>query len=122
MQWDVLIIDSYQVSMQNPVRMKIMDAIQDLIKQRLNHPFRNRNSLLLGFGCSMIFDDVLWEKMKKKKIQQFDTQSKAYTFLCSLRLTSWYIVHLATISNCKRHIKMVKFTPFLVLPQITWNL
>ena len=66
MQWDVLIIDSYQVSMQNPVRMKIMDAIQDLIKQRLNHPFRNRNSFLLGFGCSMIFDDVLWEKMKKK--------------------------------------------------------
>lgn len=91
MQWDVLIIDSYQVSMQNPVRMKIMDAIQDLIKQRLNHPFRNRNSLLLGFGCSMIFDDVLWEKMKKK-IQQFDTQSKAYTFLHSLRLT-WYIAH-----------------------------
>lgn len=83
MQWDVLIIDSYQVSMQNPVRMKIMDAIQDLIKQRLNHPFRNRNSLLLGFGCSMIFDDVLWEKMKKKKYNSL-THNQKHTIFCIL--------------------------------------
>lgn len=80
MQWDVLIIDSYQVSMQNPVRMKIMDAIQDLIKQRLNHPFRNRNSLLLGFGCSMIFDDVLWKKMKKKYNSL--THNQKHTLFC----------------------------------------
>ena len=82
MQWDVLIIDSYQVSMQNPVRMKIMDAIQDLIKQRLNHPFRNRNSLLLGFGCSMIFDYVLWEKMKRK--YNSSTHNQKHTLFCIL--------------------------------------
>ena len=42
--------------------MKVMDAIQDLVKQGLDHPPGQLQGLLIGLGRSVELYDVLWIK------------------------------------------------------------
>lgn len=47
--------------MEDPVGMKVMDAIQDLVEQRLDHSSRQLKWLLVGLGCSVELNNVLWK-------------------------------------------------------------
>ena len=50
----------HQISMKDPVRVEVVDAVENLIQQRFDHVLRGLDrGLLAGFGCSMKFDDVL---------------------------------------------------------------
>lgn len=45
--------------MEDPVGMKVMDAIQDLVEQRFDHPSGQLERLLVGLGCSVELNNVL---------------------------------------------------------------
>ena len=52
---------TYQVSVQYPVGMEVVNAVKDLVEQGLHHAFGHLNlSLLPGFDCPVILDNVLW--------------------------------------------------------------
>lgn len=53
---------SYKISMQDPVGMEVMDAIQNLIEQRLHHSSRQLKRLLVGLRCSVELNNVLWKE------------------------------------------------------------
>lgn len=42
--------------------MKVMDAIQNLIEQRLHHSSRQLKRLLVGLRCSVELNNVLWKE------------------------------------------------------------
>lgn len=50
--------------MQDPVGVQIVDAIQDLVEQRLYHPTRQLKRLLIGLGGSVELDDVLQRNIR----------------------------------------------------------
>lgn len=45
--------------MEDPVGMEVMDAIQDLVEQRLDHSSRQLQWFLVGLGCSVELNNVL---------------------------------------------------------------
>ena len=45
--------------MQHPVGVQVLNAVQDLVQQRLHHPPRDHHRLLVGLGRPVVFDDVL---------------------------------------------------------------
>lgn len=45
--------------MQDPVGVKVMDAVQDLVEQGLDHSSRQLKWLFVGLGCSVELNDVL---------------------------------------------------------------
>jgi len=51
--------EPHQVSVQDPVGVQIVDAVQDLVEQRLYHPTGQLERLLIGLGGSVELDDVL---------------------------------------------------------------
>ncbi len=50
--------------MQDPVGVQIVNAIQDLVKQRLYHPTRQLKRLLIGLGGSVELNDVLQRNIR----------------------------------------------------------
>lgn len=52
---------SYKVSVEDPVGVEVMDAIQDLVEQRLDHSSRKLKWLLVGLGRSVELNNVLQE-------------------------------------------------------------
>lgn len=52
---------SYKVSVEDPVCMEVMDAIQNLVEQRLDHSSRKLKWLLVGLGGSVELNNVLQE-------------------------------------------------------------
>lgn len=53
--------------MEDPVGVEVMDAIQNLVEQRLDHSSRQLKWLLVGLGCSVELNNVL-QKDKKTAI------------------------------------------------------
>lgn len=51
-------LKTHQISVQDPVRVQIMDSIQDLIQQTLHHSLRHHDGLLVGLRRSVELDDV----------------------------------------------------------------
>lgn len=45
--------------MEDPVGVEVMDAIQDLVEQRLDHSSRQLKWLLVGLGRSVELNNVL---------------------------------------------------------------
>ncbi len=45
--------------MEDPVGVEVMDAIQDLVEQRLDHSSRQLKRLLVGLGRSVELNNVL---------------------------------------------------------------
>jgi hypothetical protein len=56
---------------QDPVGMEIVDSVENLIEQRLDHALVNHHSLLVGLGGTVEFDDVLKIKALEKMIKNF---------------------------------------------------
>lgn len=52
-------LSSYKVSVKDPVGVEVMDAIQDLVEQRLDHSSRQLKWLFVGLGCSVELNNVL---------------------------------------------------------------
>lgn len=50
--------------MEDPVGVQVVDAVQDLIEQRLDHALGRVHGLLVGLGRSVELDDVLPNKTK----------------------------------------------------------
>ncbi len=50
--------------MQDPVGVQIVNAIQDLVEQRLYHPTRQLKRLLIGLGGSVELNDVLQRNIR----------------------------------------------------------
>lgn len=48
--------------MKDPVGVKVMDAIQDLVQQRLDHSSRQLKRLLVGLGRSVELNNVLQKR------------------------------------------------------------
>lgn len=46
--------------MEYPVGVEVMDAIQNLVEQRLDHSSRQLKWLLVGLGRSVKLNNVLW--------------------------------------------------------------
>lgn len=44
--------------MQNPIAVQVVNAVQYLIQQTLDHAFRHHDRLFILFGGSVEFDDV----------------------------------------------------------------
>ena len=56
----------HQVSVQNPVGVQVVDAIQYLVHEALHHTLGNHYLTLLAcLDCSVIFDDVLNVKTRE---------------------------------------------------------
>ena len=49
----------HQIPVEHPVGVQVMDPIQDLVEQRLDHPSGQLHGLLVGLGCPVELDDVL---------------------------------------------------------------
>lgn len=47
--------------MKDPIGVEVMDAIQDLVEQRLDHSSRQLKWLLVGLGRSVELNNVLWK-------------------------------------------------------------
>lgn len=47
--------------MEDPIGVEVMDAIQDLVEQRLDHSSRQLKWLLVGLGRSVELNNVLWK-------------------------------------------------------------
>lgn len=76
---------SYKVSVENPVCVKVMDAIQDLVEQRLDHSSRQLKGLLVGLGCSVELNNVLWkDKMMILMVVCSYTLTEVHCFMCIL--------------------------------------
>jgi hypothetical protein len=50
---------TYKISVQHPVGMQVVNAIEYLVQQGFNHCFGDHHRLLVGFGSAVEFDDVL---------------------------------------------------------------
>lgn len=61
MQIDLNSQPSYQVSVKHPVSVEVMDAIQNLVEQRLDHSSWKLKWLLVGLGGSVELNNVLRE-------------------------------------------------------------
>ena len=48
--------------MQDPVGVEVVDAVQDLVEERLDHVSRNVDLLTFGLARSVELDDMLREK------------------------------------------------------------
>lgn len=51
-------MQSHQVPVQNPVGVQVVDTIQDLVQQTLDHALGYHDGLLVGLGGAMELDDV----------------------------------------------------------------
>lgn len=51
--------------MEDPVGVEVMDAIQDLVEQRLDHSSRQLKWLLVGLGRSVELNNVLQKEKNK---------------------------------------------------------
>lgn len=52
-------IAAHQIPVEHPVGMKVMDPIQNLIEQRLDHPSGQLHGLLVRLRRPVELDDVL---------------------------------------------------------------
>lgn len=50
--------------MEDPVGVEVMDAVQDLVEERLDHSSGQLKRLLVGLGRSVELNNVLWENKK----------------------------------------------------------
>lgn len=50
--------------MEDPVGVEVMDAIQNLVEQRLDHSSRQLKRLLVGLGRSVELNNVLRQNKK----------------------------------------------------------
>ncbi len=59
------LIPTYQISVEDPVGVQVVNPVEDLVQQRLHHPFVHHHLPLVCFGLSVEFDDVLEEEREK---------------------------------------------------------
>lgn len=50
--------NSHQISVQNPIGMEVVDAIENLVEERLDHALVHHDLLLAGLGRPVVLDDV----------------------------------------------------------------
>ena len=53
-------LPAYQISVEHPVGVEVMDAVQDLVEQGFHHSPGQLQGLLVGLGRSVELDYVLW--------------------------------------------------------------
>lgn len=52
-------VAAHQIPVEHPVGVKVMDPIQNLVEQRLDHPSGELHGLLVGLRRPVEFDDML---------------------------------------------------------------
>ena len=51
-------LNAHQIPMEHPVGVEVVDAVEDLVEERLDHPLVDHDLLLVGLGRPVELDDV----------------------------------------------------------------
>lgn len=80
---------SYQIPVEHPVGMKVMDPIQNLIQQRLYHPSRELHWFLVCLRCSVELDDMLWSTESFTYLFSLQSKLKSCSMFSIRRISIW---------------------------------
>ena len=50
--------DTHQIPMEHPVGVEVVDSVEDLVEERLDHALVDHDLLLVGLGRAVELDDV----------------------------------------------------------------